>query len=232
MHNTFYTYTDLLDFMNDIVKNKKIWTRYGMINSFSISNIISPYADGYISLFIRNNNIVQNLSKYVFTLAQFKNIVFSNEVQGIEIYKKKFLATKTDEEILTDWQNLTDIEKNEYITLGDTLTDELDRFPSFSFPINVVQPPLTQILTGTDLNLKNAFKLNTGLHKFVINGEILFHVYYDYEKNSYLVSIFSNLITETKDTIDRINVYVENDDLVIQNKLETDISIRNYSSYL
>ena len=231
MHNTFYTYTDLLDFMNDIVKNKKIWTRYGMINSFSISNIIQPYTDGYISIFIRNNNIVQNLSKYVFTLAQFKNIVFSNEVQGIEIYKKKF-PLKTDEELLFDWQNLTNIEKNEYMILGNTLTDELDRFPSFAFPPNIIQPPLNQILSNADLNLKNFFKLNTGLHKFVINEEILFHVYYDYEKNSYLVSIFSNLISETKDTLAKINIYIENNDLIIQNKLETDISIRSYTSYL
>lgn len=231
MHSTFYNYTNLLDFINDIIKNKKIWTRYGIIDGFSISNNLSIHSDGYISLFIKNNNIIQNLSKFVFSFDQFKNIVFSNEIHGIEFYKKKFPLKQT-EEILSDWDKLSLLEKNEYLKLGEILVDDLDRFPSFQFPQIAPIIPKIEIKKDEYINLKNTFKLNTGLHKFSINNEILFHVYYDYVKNNYLISVFSNLINESKDALDKINIYIEDMDLFIQNKIETDISIKIYTNYI
>lgn len=235
MHNTFYTYTDLLDFIDDIIKNKKIWTKYGVVHSFTIANVLTPLTEGYISIFIRNNNIIQNLSKHVFTLAQFKDIIFSNEVQGIEIYKKKY-PLKSIEEVLNDWANLTLLERDEYIDLGNKFTDELDKFPTFIFPDVITQPSPQEVVPNQTLDLKEVYALDTGLHKFVINNEILFHVYHDYHKNEYLITALSSLVTEVEDTVDKINVFVgpsiDGGRLTIQNKTENNITIRKYSSYI
>jgi hypothetical protein len=232
MHNTFYTYTDLLDFIDDIIKNKKIWTKYGLIHSFTIANVLTPITEGYISLYVRNNNIIQNLSKQVFTLAQFKTIIFSNEVQGIEVYKKKY-PLKSIDEVLSDWSDLNLVERDEYIDLGNRFTDELDKFPTFIFPDVVTQPVPQELVPDQTLDLRETFSMDTGLHRFVINNEILFHVYYDYHKNEYLITLLSSNVTETKDTVDKINVYIEEDgELIIQNQLETSINIRKYSNYV
>lgn len=232
MHNTFYTYTDLLDFIDDIIKNKKIWTKYGLIHSFTIANVLTPLTEGYISLFVRNNNIIQNLSKQVFTLAQFKTIIFSNEVQGIEVYKKKY-PLKSIDEVLNDWANLDLVQRDEYIDLGNKFTDELDKFPTFIFPDVVTQPLPQEIVPDQIIDLKNVFSLDTGLHRFVINNEILFNVYHDYHKGEYLITILSSQVVEGYDNVDKINLYIEEDGhLMIQNKTENSISIRKYSSYI
>lgn len=235
MHNTFYKYTDLLDFIDDIIKNKKIWTKYGMIHSFTIANVLTPLTEGYISLYVRNNNIIQNLSKQVFTLAQFKNIVFSNEVQGIEVYKKKY-PLKTIEEVLTDWANFTLLQRDEYIDLGNKFTDELDKFPTFIFPDMITQPLPQELVPNQTLDLKTIYTLDTGLHRFVINNEVLFHVYHDYHKNTYLVTPLSSLITETENTANKINVFVgpsiDGSKLILQNKTQNNITIRKYSGYI
>lgn len=235
MHNTFYTYTDLLDFIDDIIKNKKIWTKYGLIHSFTIANVLTPLTEGYISLYVRNNNIIQNLSKQVFTLAQFKTIIFSNEVQGIEVYKKKY-PLKNIDEVLSDWANLTLLERDEYIDLGNKFTDELDKFPTFIFPDVVTQPVPQEVVPNQTLDLKSTFAMDTGLHKFVINNEILFHVYHDYHKNEYLITILSSIITEMEDTVDKINIFIvpsiDGGRLTIQNKTENSITIRKYSNYI
>jgi hypothetical protein len=173
----------------------------------------------------------QNLNKYVFTLAQFKNIIFSNQVQGIEVYKKKYpLLTVSD--ALSEWDNLSTLDKDEYIDLGNKLTDELDKFPTFIFPDIITQPPLQELVNNQTLNLTSIYKLNTGLHKFVINEQILFHIYYDFNKNEYLLTSLSSLLSEDKDTIDRINIYFENESIFIQNKLEDSFTIKKYSNYI
>lgn len=231
MNNTFYNYNDLLDFINDIIKNKKIWTKYGLIHSFTISNVLTPLTEGYISLMIRNNNIIQNLSKYVFSLEQFKTVIFSNEIHGIEVYKRKF-PLKTPVEILDEWQGLTSLQKEEYFTLGTSLTDELDRFPTFIFPDIITNPLPEELVVNEIINLNEVFRINTGLHKFVISGEIMFNVYFDYNKTEYVITNLSSIITNTKNNTDTINVYIEDDILYCQNKLEELVSIKKYSNYL
>jgi hypothetical protein len=229
MNNTFYNYNDLLDFINDIIRNKKIWTKYGLIHSFSISNILNPAQQGYISLMIRTNNIIQNLNKYTFSLAQFKTIIFSNEVHGIEMYKKTYPSRAS--QVLAFWENLTPLEKQQYLDLGLNLTDELDKFPTFIFPDILNEVVLHQIGLMQSLNLSETFKLNTGLHKFAINSEILFHVYFDYYKSEYVITNLSSIITNTRDNLFTINVYVEDNILYCQNILEDIIYIKKYSNY-
>ena len=231
MNNTFYTYNGLLDFVNDIIKNKRLWTKYGLIHSFTISNILTPFSEGYISLMIRNNNIVQNLNKYVFSLATFKAVIFSNEVHGIEIYRKKF-PLKTIAQVLAEWQNLSTFEKDEYLDLGLKLTDELDKFPTFPFPDIIINPLPQEVVNTEILSLNQTFRLNTGLHKFSINDEILFNIYFDYFKSEFVITNMSSVITNQKDNENTINVYIENSNAFIQNMLEESIYIKKYSSYV
>ena len=231
MNNTFYTYNNLIDFINDIIRDKKLWTKYGLIHSFTISNILTPYNEGYISLMIRNNNIVQNLNKYIFSLITFNKIVFSNEVHGIEMYKKKF-PLKSNDNVLLEWQALTAIEKLEHLNFGLSVLDELDRFPTFAFP-EIANTVTHQELTVSQiLNLNQVFKLNTGLHKFSLNDEILFNIYFDYAKSEFVITNMSTIITNVKDNPNTVNVYIENSSAFIQNKLEESIFIKKYSNYL
>lgn len=226
----FYNYNNLIDFLNDIVRGKKIWSKYGMIHSFTIANILTPLTEGYISLYIRNNNIIQNLNKYNFTLSQFKNIIFSNEVHGIEMYKKKY-PNKTSSEILDEWEVLSNEDKNQYLDLGLQLTDQLDIYPSFIFPDIIINPPPEEVLIDEIFNVNEIFRIMTGLHKFIINDEILFHVYYDASKEEYIVTNLSDQISNVKDTEMAINVYIEDNNLLVQNKLDFNFSIKKYSSY-
>jgi len=230
MSATFYSYDNLIDFMNDIIKGKRIWTRYGLIHSFTISNVLTPIVEGYISIFIRNNNIIQNLSKFNFTLEQFKKIVFSNEVHGIEMYKKKF-SYKSSSQILEDWAAMSNMAKIEYFDLGFQLTDQLDLYPSFLFPDAVTNPAPQKIMKDEILNLNENFKLITGLHKFVMNDEILFHIYANTGKQQYIITNLSDQISNIKDTLESINVYIENNNVFVQNKLNFDFIIKKYSNY-
>ena len=231
MNNTFYTYNNLIDFINDIIRDKKLWTKYGLIHSFTISNILTPYNEGYISLMIRNNNIVQNLNKYIFSLITFNKIVFSNEVHGIEMYKKKF-PLKSNDNVLLEWQALTAIEKLEHLNFGLSVLDELDRFPTFAFPEIANTVTHRELTISQILNLNQVFKLNTGLHKFSLNDEILFNIYFDYAKSEFVITNMSTIITNVKDNPNTVNVYIENSSAFIQNKLEESIFIKKYSNYL
>lgn len=228
----FYSYNNLIDFIDDIIKNKKIWTKYGLIHSFSINNINESLSPKYISLFIRNNNIIQNLSKYIFTIDEFKTVIFSNQVHGIEMYKNKN-STKTIEQIINEWNDLSDVNKKEYLDLGLKLTDDLDRYPTFIFPDIITNPTLPEELVSLEvLNLSQIFGLNTGLHKFVISDEILFNIYFDYSKSEFIITNMSSIITNSKDNQNTINVYIENSNAYIQNMLQESVYIKKYSNYL
>ena len=180
---------------------------------------------------IRNNNIVQNLNKYIFSLITFNKIVFSNEVHGIEMYKKKF-PLKSNDNVLLEWQALTAIEKLEHLNFGLSVLDELDRFPTFAFPEIANTVTHRELTISQILNLNQVFKLNTGLHKFSLNDEILFNIYFDYAKSEFVITNMSTIITNVKDNPNTVNVYIENSSAFIQNKLEESIFIKKYSNYL
>jgi len=121
--------------------------------------------------------------------------------------------------------------KIEYFDLGLQLTDQLDLYPTFLFPDTVTNPSPQRVMKDEVLNLNETFKFITGLHKFVMNDEILFHVYCDIGKQQYIITNLSDQILNIKDTLESINVYIENNNVFVQNKLNFDFIIKKYSNY-
>lgn len=151
--STFYQYTSPEELVADLLNEKKVYFEKGMVANITVASK-KPNEDGFIMIYAYNyNSIFQNVSRYSYTLTQFRQLTFSQESVGLYYY-----LTIDPANVTTNWtqNHISDAEKAEYIRIAYNLLKQ-NFVPRWLLEWNLVPipSPIIKVLDINNINIPN-----------------------------------------------------------------------------
>lgn len=158
-----YKYDSLSQFVSNYQTSVGLWTEYGRIDSVQITPFTNPANDGYVIMFaVQPGSKIRNLNRFSFSLTQFLNLNFSQEIPGINLY----ISEQPNIRTTNSWDLLTNVQKKYY---NDTairlIADNYLRVYWPPEPIETLNPVIQVRIDTTILSSASTYSLQSFLNE-------------------------------------------------------------------